>query len=331
MGRVFPSLIGNNTMKEILAADLARGKSAHAYILEGPRGSGKHTAASLICASVLCENRHGKESDLPCGRCVSCRKVLGGISVDVMTVSNEDKATISVEAVRQIKQSLYVTPNDGDVKFYIIENAHRMTIQAQNALLLSLEEPPSYVMFILLCEDASLLLETIRSRAPVIRMEKFAPDFIESYLEKEYAPTSDREKIVRASHLAGGALGYACELYEHGEAEMKVYASAEELVKLLLSARKSDAAVAVPKIMPKDRKQSCEVLSLARIALRDIIADKKGGELLFYSSVDGTPDYAKKASARRVLDLIGLLTEAENDISANVSQNTVMTSLIMRS
>jgi len=329
--RIFSSLIGNDVLKGLLGKDLAEDKIAHAYILEGAPGSGRHLAASLICASAVCENRKNERYPLPCGECQACRKVLGGKHVDVMTVSNEDKAAIGVEAVRSVKQSLYVTPNDGEKKFYIIENAHRMTVQAQNALLLSLEEPPPYVMFILLCEDVSLLLETIRSRAPVIRMERFTPDFLENYLCEKYGAGCSREKAVQAAHLADGAIGNACRLYENGEDEMKLYSAAEELVRLLLSSKKSQAATDIPKILPKDRKSTCEVLSLARFALRDIIADKKGGSLLFYSSAEGTPAYAKKASAARIIALIGLVEKAELDISANVSQNTVITSLIMKS
>lgn len=328
---VFPALIGNNAIKDTLSDDLASGKSAHAYILEGPSGSGKHTAALQICASVLCESRTDKSAPLPCGKCSSCRKVLSGISVDVLTISNEDKASIGVEAVRAVKQSLYITPNDGEKKFYIIENAHLMTVQAQNALLLSLEEPPPYVIFLLLCEDSSALLETIRSRAPVIKMERFQPNFIEKYLVEKYGARAAHDKIVYAAHLSGGAVGRAVELYEHGENERKLYNTAEELVKYLLSSKKSDALLFVTRSMPKERKNTREVLSLSRLALRDILAEKKGGELMFYGSSDGTPAYAKKTSAKRVLELNSMLAKAEEDIAANVSQSTVLTALIMNS
>lgn len=328
---IFTDLIGNHAIKDTLSGDLAMGKRAHAYILDGPPGSGKHTAARLICASVLCESRTDVTKPLPCGVCSSCRKVLGGLSVDVMTVSNADKSSIGVEAIRTIKQSLYVTPNDGEKKFYIIENAHLMTAQAQNALLLSLEEPPPYVLFLLLCEDASALLETIRSRAPVIKMERFQPDFIEQYLYDKYASRASREKIIYAAHLSNGSIGQAVTLYEHGENERKLYQTAEELVRLLVSARKSEALVYVTRSMPRERKNTREVLSLARMALRDILAEKKGGDLLFYSTADGTPAYTKKVSARRVLELTTMLAQAEEDIGANVSQSAVLTSLIMNS
>ena len=107
---MLPNLIGNEKIKNILSEDLARGKSAHAYILEGPRGSGKHTAAMQICASVLCENKDDPTHPLPCGECSFCRKINSGVFVDLMTVSNGDKASIGVDQIRLIKESLYITP-----------------------------------------------------------------------------------------------------------------------------------------------------------------------------------------------------------------------------
>ncbi len=326
---VFPSLIGNSAIKDTLSPELAADKSAHAYILEGPAGSGKHTAAGLICASVLCQHRADKEKPLPCGQCDACRKVLGGLSVDVLTVSNGDKATIGVDAIRAVRESLYVTPNDGDKKFYIIEKAHLMTTAAQNALLLSLEEPPPYVFFILLCENATDLLETIRSRAPVIKMERFSPDFVEKWLTEQVGPAPVRDKILYASHLSGGALGRALELYENGQEAEKLYRTAGELVRLLLEGKKSEALTFVTRSMPKERQNTRQVLSLARNALRDILAEKKGGPLLFYSTADGTPAFAKNISARKIMELYRMLAEAEEDVGANVSQSTVLTSLIM--
>lgn len=324
-----PTLIGNEKIKNILSKDLALGKSAHAYILEGPKGSGKHTAAMQICATVMCENKHDKSFPLPCGKCSFCRKILGGVFVDILTVSNGDKASIGVEQIRLIKESLYVTPNDGDKKFYIIENAHLMTTQAQNAFLLALEEPPSYVMFLLLCENSEALLETVKSRAPVLQMEKFSPDFVEDYLKTTFASSGNHDKIVRAAHLSRGSLGYAKELYESGSAEMKQYETAEALAEVLVSARKSDALVYVQTSMSKDRATTARVLTLTRLALRDMISDKKGGDLLFYSKTDGVPPFSKKVSVKRLLELSTLVANAERDISANCSQNTVLVSLVM--
>ena len=325
----FPRLIGNKKLKSTVSADIRSGKAAHAYIIDGIKGSGKHTAAREICAAAVCEHRTDSNIPIPCGHCPSCRKILSGISVDVMTVSNGEKATIGVDAIRGIRSSLYVTPNDGEKKFYIIENAHLMTPQAQNALLLSLEEPPPYVMFLLLSEDTSALLDTIKSRAPSIRTERFSPEFVLDYLMK-HSKNADREKAVNAAFLSDGSLGKAAELMKSGTAELKLYNLAAELSNALLSPKKSDGMILLSS-MPKDRQSVCRVLSLTRFALRDAISSKKGGSLLFYPKDSGVPDNTKKISVKRLIELSSALTDAENDIAANCSANTVLTSIILNS
>ena len=303
---VFPDLIGNERIRSLFADALKREGAAHAYVLEGPRGSGRHTAARQIAAASLCENRRDPSYPLPCGRCASCRKVLGGKSVDVMTVSRGDRATLGVEAVRAVRDSLWVTPNDGEKKFYIIEDAHLMTQQAQNALLLSLEEPPEYVTFLLLAEDASLLLETVRSRAPVLRMERFSPSFTEDWLARQ-CKNADRDRIVKAAHLSGGALGMAKLLCDGGGAELGRYESAAETVRLLLQGRRSEAAAFIPSL-PTSFQVSEQYAE-------------------FYSGRDGVPAWAKKISVRRAVSLSARLAEAEDGLAANLSINTVMAAL----
>ena len=323
---IFPSLIGNEKLKNTLSSDFASGKSAHAYILDGPAGSGKRTVASLIAQAVLCENREDPSHPLPCGRCPACKKIAGGFCVDVIRISNGDHAAIGVEAVRQIRQTLYVTPNDGDKKIYIIENAHRMTVQAQNALLLSLEEPPPYVMFLLLTEDSSALLETVRSRAPTIKTELFSAAFVTEYLSsvKDLTP-AQKERIPAAAHLSGGSLGAALNLLKNGESELSLYKTAEELVGLLLTGRKTDTLVFVSTSLPKEREKTRTLLTLVRFALRDLLAAKKDGELLFFTEL---PAYARRVSVRRLLELSDAVVRAENDIAANGAQSVVMTALV---
>lgn len=322
---VFPSLLGNEKLKTNLSSDFASGKSAHAYIIAGPAGSGKRTVARLIAQSVLCENRNDPSHPLPCGVCPICKKTESGRCVDVLTLSNGDRATIGVDKIRELKQTLYLAPNDGDKKIYIIENAHRMTPQAQNSLLLSLEEPPKYAMFLLLTEDVSALLDTVRSRAPTIKTELFSPEVISDYLSKMPGLTPAQiERIPAASHLCGGSLGEAIELLRGGNSKFDLYKSAEEFTNLLLNGKKTDALAFVNTSMPKEREKTCELLSLVRLAVRDMISAKKDGELLFF---DTPPTYARRISVRRLILLCEAVARAENDIAANGSQGTILTAL----
>lgn len=160
-------------------------------------------------------------------------------------------------------------------------------------------------------------------------METFSSDFIEKHLSDKFGRTADREKITYAAHLSGGALGRAAELYENGDSELAVYKTAADLISNLLSARKSDALSFITKEMPKSRRDTCDVLSYARLALRDMIAAKNRGELMFYSSSSGVPAFSKKISAKRILELSAAISEAEELIEANCSQNTVLTSLVL--
>ncbi|MBR3423385.1 MAG: DNA polymerase III subunit delta, partial [Clostridia bacterium] len=139
MREIFKQLFGNERLKAALGESIANGTASHAYIIDGPKGTGKHTVATLAAAALSCENRSDVRFPLPCGVCPVCVRILKGISADVITVSKEDKASIGVGRIRSIREDLYVTPNDSDKKIYIIEDADLMTPQAQNALLIFLE------------------------------------------------------------------------------------------------------------------------------------------------------------------------------------------------
>ena len=115
-------------------------------------------------------------------------------------------------------------------------------------------------------------------------------------------------------------------LCENGGAEIGRYETAEELVRLLLQGKRSEAAAFIPSL-PKDRAALRRILTLGRFALRDIIADKRGGEFLFYGEKEGVPAWAKKTSVRKAVWLVGRLSEAEDSIASNLSINTVMAAL----
>ena len=134
MRNIFPLLSGNEKLKALLGAHIAEGKLSHAYIFEGDDGSGKMTCALSAAASLACEKRNDALSPLPCGKCASCRKIFGLFSPDVHIVSPKEKKSIGVDAIRDITSSLYISPNENDYCVYIIDDAHLMTAQAQNAL-----------------------------------------------------------------------------------------------------------------------------------------------------------------------------------------------------
>ncbi len=336
---VFPMLIGNDRLKRILGSDLIAGKLGHAYILEGPRGSGRHTAALAAAAALSCENRTLEGHPLPCGECLSCRKIARGVSPDVITVRRpEGKATIGVDTVRQLREDLYIIPSESEHKVYILEEAELMTVQAQNALLLSLEEPPRYVNFFLLTENASALLETIRSRAPVMRMQLFDAEQTAEFLKKErrYAAllTSDPDFFAESVTASGGALGQAQTLLDRSSPDGAEYrALRTDALRFLSLLFTNDPAGASSMLasLPKAREDVLALLRLVMLALRDLIAVKKNASvpLMLYLSREECRQILEKTGIRRIVSAYGEVSEAYSDIQNNASVHTACTALLL--
>lgn len=137
MRQYFPALAGNRALSARLGEEMATGAFSHAYIIEGPKGSGRHTLAREMAMAAVCRERSGTGA-LPCGECPDCRKIAAGFCPDFITVGREPgKATLGVEAVRQLREGIAALPNDLPLKIYVIEDAETMTVQAQNAFLLT--------------------------------------------------------------------------------------------------------------------------------------------------------------------------------------------------
>lgn len=158
------ALPGNPGIRRQLAA---RTSLSHAYILSGPPGAGKHDLALLLAQAMVCTSPGVR----PCLRCAGCRKAAGGIHPDVVHIAPpEGKRDIVVEQIRTLRADAYVRPNEAERKVYLIENAPAMNPSAQNALLKVLEEGPPYAAFLLLADNAGMLLPTIRSRCETLSL-----------------------------------------------------------------------------------------------------------------------------------------------------------------
>ena len=138
---------------------------SHTYILEGEEGMGKKTLAKYLSLIIMCD------ADEPCLKCKNCTYTLAGTNPDIYTVSNEDKASIGIAKIREMITEAYIKPSVSEKRIFIIDKAHLLTKEAQNALLKIIEEPPQYCVFILLCENTSLLLPTVLSRGVTLKLE----------------------------------------------------------------------------------------------------------------------------------------------------------------
>ncbi len=336
----FDMLIGNDALRARLQSDVETGRLSHAYLIEGASGSGRGTLATALAAALACEER-GASSSLPCGRCKSCRKVLEGKSPDVIRIRRDGKkASIGVDEVRFLRGDVCIQPNDLDTKIYIIEEADLMTAQAQNALLLTLEEPPSYALFLLLCERGTALLETIRSRAPLLRMERIPRETMRSHLNgrsRAFAAldvTAQSEILLLAEGSIGRALALAdpderAPLIERrGLAARYVAAVLERAdVETMLSLM-ADIGIKRDKVSAR-REELVALLEDVLKALRDLILLKRADRvsLSFYTDEQAALELGGRASLQALLSLTDAVEAARRQLLRNANVRLAMTSL----
>ncbi len=199
----FGTFLGNEPLKQRLASVLANGKLHHSYLLCGPAGSGKHTLARLLCAAMECT-----AAEKPCLRCPQCHKVLHGTHPDIITVDDPDRKTLPVKLIRDTCADLYVRPNEGAKKIYLIPRAQDLNPQGQNALLKCMEEPPAYGVFLLLTDNAERLLPTVRSRCVELRLQPLADAVLLPALRERF-PQAEERALRSAAARSGGYLGQA--------------------------------------------------------------------------------------------------------------------------
>lgn len=350
------AVVGNASLLNRLERDIRGGQLSHAYILEGREGSGRHTVAHRICAALACENRPGRvmaeedtdqmgffdlepvassprevdpDAPLPCGVCPACRKVAEGKCPDIRIIGREGKASIGVDAVRFLRQDVLIPPNDLDVKIYVIEDAERMTVQAQNALLLTLEEPPAYVLFLLLCDGAESLLETIRSRAPLLRTQPIPDDEIRAYL-KAHRCTLPEEELSAVLLRADGCIGQALALSGAKALGpvLKHRALCDDFISLCARGR-GDGIPALLNRFGNKREGVLEALALITLAVRDLTLLRRSEtvRLKYYTDRAAAEELAWRFTNRGLLKLYNALCHAAEALEANGNVRLTLTQL----
>ena len=320
--RVFDGLIGNEDIKNTLGQSIAKREFSHAYIIEGPYGSGKHTVARLAAAAIMC-----KDSDtLPCKRCELCQKILNDNCVDVRFFD-----AFKVDDVRKIKEAIYQSATECDYQIFILNDAQKMTVQAQNALLLSLEEPPKNVVFFILCTDASILLETIRSRAQILRTKPLSKRDILDYVEENLSTTLTNEAIEKIAVLSCGSLGYVIDMLDpqKSDALIKSREAALKFVKGMLNLD-TGAANLIYSMFSWQRDRVKELLNLSLVCLRDLAVVKKSKtvSLSFFTSYNEAYEIATAHSLKKILKLIDSITTGIDNFAVNASVAGVLTSIL---
>lgn len=214
----FGRVIGQKLAVEHLQNALRTGRVSQAYLIHGEKGAGKKKLALSFAAALVCEKPQDRNGLLePCGQCHACRQVQSGSHPDVMMVTAERAGvttktkTLGVQLSRFVQADVAVKPYEAAWKVYIIPEAEHLSIQAQNALLKTLEEPPAYAVFLLLAGNLSLFLPTILSRCVTIPLHPASKEQLTEYLEKQGRPRQEAVFYAELSHGNPGRCLALCE------------------------------------------------------------------------------------------------------------------------
>ncbi|MBE5955949.1 MAG: DNA polymerase III subunit delta' [Lachnospiraceae bacterium] len=203
----FKDIIGHEKIIKHFKTAIERGQISHAYILEGETGSGKKLLAKTFAQALECEEREGDS----CKVCHSCMMAESGNHPDIIWVTHEKSNTISVADIRsQVNGDIGIKPYSGNYKIYIIDQAEKMNEQAQNALLKTIEEPPSYAVLILLASQTGAFLPTILSRCITLSLRPIEEERIRDYILTHTSLT--REEADFCAGYSMGNLGKAMDL-----------------------------------------------------------------------------------------------------------------------
>lgn len=334
-GKDFSSVCGNRSLISHIKSEIRRGTLGHAYIIEGAEGVGKHSFAECFAAGLICE---GNGDALPCGECSVCRKLAAGSHPDVKLVDSGGKASLGVDVIRGLRTDAHVIPSEAERKIYIIEGADTMTEQAQNAFLLSLEEPPSYVTYLLLCRDASVLLDTIRSRAPSLRMSPATAEELHEFILKNRSAADrykrlDAEAKAELSVCANGNAGRALSLLEGNALAVRTNEKKEAL-EFLSSLLSGDGEAYITVAVQKKLKREAVIPLLDDMisALRDMLVFKKvrAADTIFFTDADAAVSAASSYSAKKLAFALDAVTDTKKRVSANAQTVSALLSMAVR-
>ncbi len=344
----FPEVVGQGSVVQTLTNQVKTGRIGHAYLFCGTRGTGKTTIAKIFARAVNCEN---PVDGSPCNECASCRAIMEGSSMNVVEI--DAASNNGVDNIREIRDEVKYSPTEGRYRVYIIDEVHMLSSGAYNALLKTLEEPPSYVIFILATTEVHKIPVTVLSRCQRYDFKRIPTDKILGQLKKltaEEGIETEEKALLYIARAADGALRDAlsileeCVSYYYGQTltydnVLEVVGAVDTTVfaSLLQSILESDVTLAmklVSELVYSGRDISQTVgdfvwylRNLLLIQTSDVTYDELG---MSAENYEAHKKMAENVSTDGLLRLIRVFSDLQNSMRYATGKRTLFEMTIVR-
>ena len=321
----FQDILGHEMIKDHFRKAIENHTVSHAYILAGEEGMGRKSLANAFAMTLLCE----KGLKEPCMECHSCKQMLSDNHPDVIHVTHEKPGSIGVDDIRkQINDTIMIKPYSSYYKIYMVDEAEKMTVQAQNALLKTIEEPPSYAVIILMTTNPDAFLPTILSRCIQLKLKPLRDYVVKGYLVEKLGVPVEKAEVYAA--FARGNLGKAIHI-----------ASSEEfgeLYRAVLTLLKNIKNMDLPallefiKKLQEDHLDINECLDFMQLWYRDILMYKVTKDmnlLIFKDEYKTVSEICSHSSYEGLEAVLEAIDKAKQRLDANVNTELALELMLL--
>lgn len=304
----FEAVRAQSAAVELLSRAIESGRVAHAYAFVGPSGVGRKLTALAFAQALLCPSRG-------CGECRSCVRVSAGTHPDYHLIV-PDGQNVKIEQVRELERLAHLTPHEGTRKVFIVDEAERMTLPAANALLKTLEEPPTRTVLVLILSQVRAVPATILSRCQLVRFSPLSlPEAVTVLMEHGIEETQAR----LLARVCQGRVGWAL------AQDPRTFSERRDLVLSVLdevAAKGAESLFNRAEALGRDRAQVESAIETYWLWYRDLLCVKAGGDSRLVIHADRQAELAQSAAAiswEEILQGLRYCREAWQALRGNVS------------
>lgn len=318
----FNEIIGHERQIQILRKSINENKVSHSYLFEGKEGLGKRVLAQAFSKALLCTGQGEK----PCNVCSSCLKFDTDNHPDFRMLS-ASKGLISKKNVEELIQSVSILPFESQRKVYIIDEASAIIPSSQNTLLKTLEEPPEYIVIIIITSNVNKILETIISRCQNIKFNSIDNRKIVKMLEKDYDLSGERANLL--ANFANGSIKKAIDLAETDEF-LQIREEIINIINEIINGNKIKV-FAASDLLNKNKNNVEEILDIIIYWFRDLLLYKELGQSRLIINRDKINMLSQQSSldTRQINDIIYNIEKTKSNLKRNINFNLSIETMLL--